>query len=187
MSLNLSQAGAGKILIAEPMIGDPNFERTVVFLATHDEDGTVGFVLNRPVDLEFDELVMDFPPFSSKIFEGGPVQEDHLFYMHRKGNLIPGSEEIIEGVFWGGDLEVLKEMIALEMVLPEDIHFFLGYSGWSPGQLDQEIQQKTWLVADSDANLIFGHDIDSLWSNIMKQLGGEYPLWHNAPMDPSLN
>lgn len=187
MSLNLSQAGAGKILIAEPMIGDPNFERTVVLLATHDENGTVGFVLNRPVDLEFDELALDFPPFKSKIFEGGPVQEDHLFYLHRKGDLIPGSEEIIEGVYWGGDIEVLKEMIILEMILPEDIHFFLGYSGWSPGQLDQEIQQKTWVVAESEAHLIFRDEANSLWSNIMKQLGGEYPLWHNAPMDPSLN
>lgn len=187
MSLNFTLPDKGKILIAEPMLGDPNFDRTVVLLADHNEEGTVGFVLNRKVEVSFDELVLDFPSFDAEIFEGGPVQEDNLFYLHRKGDLIPGSEEIMDGVYWGGDLEVLKEMIALEMVLPSDIHFYLGYSGWSAGQLAEELKQKAWLVAESDAQLIFETDIDGLWSTIMKQLGGEYALWHTAPLDPSLN
>jgi len=187
MSLNYTLLEKGKILIAEPLLGDPNFDRTVVLLADHNEEGTVGFVLNRPVDILFDDLVLDFPAFDADIFEGGPVQGDNLFYLHRKGDLIPGSEEIMDGVFWGGDLDVLKEMIALEMVLPSDIRFFLGYSGWSAGQLHNELEQKAWLVAESDAELVFETEVDGLWSTIMKQLGGEYALWHNAPMDPSLN
>lgn len=187
MSLNLSIPDKGKILIAEPMLGDPNFDRTVVLLADHNEEGTVGFVLNRKVDVDFDDLVLDFPSFDAQIFEGGPVQGDNLFFLHRKGDLIPGSEEIMDGVFWGGDLDILKEMIALEMVLPSDIRFFLGYSGWSSGQLNDELSQKSWLVADSTADLIFETEIDGLWSTIMKQMGGDYALWHNAPMDPSLN
>ncbi len=187
MSHNFTDPEKGKILIAEPLLGDPNFDRTVVLLADHNEEGSVGFVLNRPVDLDFDDLVLDFPSFEADIFEGGPVQGDNLFFIHRKGDLIPGSEEIMNGVFWGGDLEILKEMIALEMVKSDDIKFFLGYSGWSAGQLNQELEQQSWLVAESDANLVFDHDIDGLWSTIMKQLGGDYALWHNAPMDPSLN
>lgn len=187
MSLNFTLPAQGKILIAEPMLGDPNFDRTVVLLVDHNEEGTVGFVLNRKVELSFDDLVLDFPSFEAEIFEGGPVQEDNLFYLHRKGDIIPGSEEIMEGVYWGGDLEVLKEMIALEMVLPSDIRFYLGYSGWSKGQLSDELKQKAWLVAESDAQLIFDTEIDGLWSTIMKQLGGDYALWHNAPLDPSLN
>lgn len=187
MSYNFTDPSKGKILIAEPLLGDPNFDRSVVLLADHNDDGTVGFVLNRPIDLDFDDLVLDFPPFEADIFEGGPVQGDNLFFIHRKGDLIPGSEEIMEGIYWGGDLEILKEMIALEMVTAGDIKFFLGYSGWSSGQLQEELDQEAWLVAESNADLIFRNDIESLWSTIMKQLGGEYALWHNAPMDPSLN
>lgn len=187
MTLNLSQPNSGKILIAEPLLGDPNFDRSIVLLAEHNENGTVGFVLNRPVEIDFDDLVIDFPKFSAQIYEGGPVQSDNLFFLHRKGDLLPGSEEIMEGVFWGGDLEVLKEMISVEMIVPEDIRFFLGYSGWSPGQLQDELEQKAWLVADSHAALVFSKDSNGLWSEIMKQLGGEYALWHNAPLDPSLN
>ncbi len=187
MSLNLSQPESGKILIAEPLLGDPNFDRSIVLLADHNENGTVGFVLNRPVDIAFDDLVIGFPDFEAAVYEGGPVQVDNLFFLHRKGDLLPGSEKIMDGVFWGGDLEVLKEMIALEMIAPDDIRFFLGYSGWSAGQLDNELEQKSWLVAESNAALVFNHDGDSLWSAIMKQLGGDYALWHNAPLDPNLN
>ncbi|MGB0979977.1 MAG: YqgE/AlgH family protein [Croceimicrobium sp.] len=187
MSRNFTVPARGRILIAEPLLGDPNFDRTVVLLADHNAEGTVGFVLNRPVDLDFDELVLDFPSFDAAIFEGGPVQEDNLFFLHSKGELIPGSEEIMNGVYWGGDLEILKEMIALEMVAPGDIKFFLGYSGWSTGQLNDELASKSWLVAESHSDLIFNTEIESLWSTIMKQLGGDYALWHNAPMDPSLN
>lgn len=187
MSLNLSEPDSGKILIAEPLLGDPNFDRSIVLLAEHNENGTVGFVLNRPVEIAFDDLVVDFPEFDAKIFEGGPVQGDNLFFLHRRGDLLPGSEKIMEGVFWGGDLEILKEMISLDMIGPEDIRFFLGYSGWSPGQLSEELEQKSWLVADSNSALVFNRDSESLWSAIMRQLGGEYALWHNAPLDPSLN
>lgn len=187
MSLNLSQPESGKILIAEPLLGDPNFDRSIVLLAEHNENGSIGFVLNRPVEVSFDDIVIGFPDFEAQIFEGGPVQLDNLFFLHRKGDLLPGSEKIMEGVYWGGDLEVLKEMIALEMMDADDIRFFLGYSGWSPGQLEEELKLKSWLVAESNAALVFNNDTPGLWSMIMKQLGGDYALWHNAPLDPNLN
>jgi putative transcriptional regulator len=187
MSLNISSPDRGKILIAEPLLGDPNFERSIILLADHNEEGSVGFILTRKVEIDFDELVIDFPPFEAHIFEGGPVQDDNLFFIHRKGNLLPGSEKIIDGVFWGGDLETLKELIAVGLIGPDDIRFYLGYSGWSSGQLKEELDQKSWLVADSDPSFIFSENADELWSLVMKQLGGEYPLWHNAPLDPNLN
>lgn len=187
MDYNFTPPAQGKILIAEPMLGDPNFERSVVLLADHNDEGSIGFVLNRPLELKFDDLVLDFPSFDGAIFEGGPVQADNLFYLHSRGSLIPGSEEIMNGVYWGGDLDILKEMMSLEMLAPSDIKFFLGYSGWSAGQLKAELNQKSWLVAESNADLVFETDIDSLWSTIMKKLGGDYALWHNAPLDPNLN
>lgn len=170
------------------MLGDPNFDRTVVLLADHNEEGTVGFVLNRPIeDLEFDELVIDFPSFEAPIYEGGPVQGDNLFFLHRKGDIIPGSEEILPGVFWGGELEVLKEMMSIGLVTDKDIRFFLGYSGWSAGQLEGELEQEAWLVAESDQGLIFQDQVEEIWPSIMKGLGGDYALWHTLPADPSLN
>jgi len=180
-------AERGKILIAEPLMGDPNFDRTVVFLTDHNPEGSVGFILNKMVDVAFDDLVIDFPPFETNIGEGGPVQQDNLFFIHAKGDLLPGCEEIIPGVFWGGDFNILKELISLELIGPNDIRFFLGYSGWSAGQLEAEIDQKAWQVSLAKPELIFSNEPAKIWPKVIASLGGDYPLWQNTPLDPNLN
>jgi len=187
MSDNNLTAAKGKILIAEPLMGDPNFDRTVVFLTDHNSEGSVGFILNRMVDLSFDDLVLDFPSFKTNIGEGGPVQQDNMFFLHSKGDLLPGSEEIIPGIYWGGDFNILKELISMELIGSYDIRFFLGYSGWSAGQLEAELDQKAWQIGPAEPELIFNKEPERIWPKVIASLGGEYPLWQNTPLDPNLN
>lgn len=181
------KVGKGKLLIAEPLMGDANFDRTVIFLTDHNKEGSVGFIVNRLLDISLDDLVLDFPSFNSQINDGGPVQQDNLFFLHSKGSLLSGSEEIIPGIYWGGDYNMLKELITLELIGANDIRFFMGYSGWSAGQLETEMDQNAWQVGPASADLIFNKNPKTIWPKVISSLGGEYPLWQNSPTDPSLN
>jgi putative transcriptional regulator len=187
MSDNNRQAEKGKLLIAEPLMGDANFDRTVVFLTDHNAEGSVGFIVNRVLDISLDELVLDFPSFNSPVNDGGPVQQDNLFFLHSKGRILSGSEEIIPGIYWGGDFNMLKELISLELIGVNDIRFFMGYSGWSAGQLQAEMDQNAWQVGNASPELIFNKNPKGIWPKVIAGLGGEYPLWQNSPTDPSLN
>lgn len=183
----LNKPQKGSLLVAEPFLGDTNFDRTVILLTEHNDEGTVGFVINKPLELTLDEVVIGFPSFESVIYHGGPVQQDSLFFLHNKGNLIPGGEQILGDLYWGGDLEPLKEMIKLGLIDQGNIRFFLGYSGWGHGQLDMEIEEKSWLVLEHDSVNMFEDRATDMWKNILMGVGGSYPLWANSPMDPNLN
>ena len=178
----------GSLLAAEPFLGDPNFDRSVVLLTEHNEsEGSIGFVINKPLDLDLDDIVIGFPSLNSRVYHGGPVQQDNLFFIHRKGDLLPGSQLIANGLYWGGDLEPLKEMIKCKLITPNDIRFFLGYSGWGLGQLQAEIDEKSWVVMPNQTLDVFAQKPKDMWKQVLLKLGGSYPLWANSPADPSLN
>ncbi|MBL7792479.1 MAG: YqgE/AlgH family protein, partial [Saprospiraceae bacterium] len=124
----------GSLLIAEPFMLDPNFKRAAVLLCEHSPEGSIGFILNKPLGMRIDELIEDFPEFDSEVFFGGPVQTDTIHYIHCVGDLLEESVKLTDGVYWGGDFEKLKFLISSQLILPQDIRFFLGYSGWSEGQ-----------------------------------------------------
>lgn len=187
MSDKRSDLDKGKILIAEPLLGDPNFNRTVVFLTDYNTEGSVGFVLNRITDFDLSELLFDFPHFDAKICEGGPVNQDNLFFLHSRADLLDGSQEIIPGVYWGGDFNQLKAAVMNGHIKTNEIRFFLGYSGWSAGQLEDELETQSWQIAPANAALVFNENPESIWPQIIASLGGDYPLWINTPADPSLN
>src|SRR5690606_25006864 len=111
------------LLIAEPTLaGDIAFSRSVVLLADHTENGSVGFILNKALDFTMEDLVPGIPP-GFKVYNGGPVEQDNLFFIHKLPELIPGSIEISEGVHWGGDFEVVKELISLNRISEKEIRF----------------------------------------------------------------
>lgn len=178
----------GSLLAAEPFLGDPNFERSVILLTEYNEsEGSIGFVVNKPLDLDLDDIVIGFPSLQSTVYHGGPVQQDNLFFIHRKGDLLPGSQHISGDLYWGGDLEPLKEMIECKLITPNDIRFFLGYSGWGNGQLESEIEEKSWVVMEKNSLDIFDNQPSEMWKKVLLQLGGTYSLWANSPSDPTLN
>ncbi len=152
----------GKILISEPFLMDYYFKRAVVLLAEHNEEGTFGVILNKPVSTRFDEVVKGFPEFDGQVYLGGPVQSDSLFFLHTLGDIIPESMEIIEGVYWGGDIEVIREMVEVKSISPDDLRFFIGYSGWGPDQLKEELKRNSWVVSDISAKQLLHTDPDAL-------------------------
>ncbi len=183
----LQKPQKGSLLVAEPLLGDPNFDRSVILLTEHNENGSVGFVINKPLELQLDDIVIGFPSLDTIVHHGGPVQQDSLYFIHNRGNLIPGSEHIKDDLFWGGDLEPLKEMIKCGLVTAENIMFYLGYSGWGMGQLEAELIEKSWIILENQAINVFKDPPREMWKKIIMTAGGDYPLWVNTPADPNLN
>ena len=178
----------GNLLIAEPsIIGDLSFNRAVVLLAEHNEVGSVGFILNKKLDYNLSDLVdnttADFP-----VFNGGPVEQDNLYFIHKLPDLIPNSIEISEGIFWGGDFHTVLQLINSKQINGADIKFFLGYSGWGEHQLNDELDSQAWVITKNTyKNDLISKCCEEFWKEKMLEMGGEYSIWSNAPENPSYN
>lgn len=166
---------------------DPNFKRSAVIPCEHGEEGSVGFIMNKPLNMRVDELIEDFPDFDSEVFFGGPVQTDTIHYIHSVGDLLEDSIKVAEGVYWGGDFEKLKFLISSELIKPADIRFFVGYSGWSEGQLMDEMVFGSWIVANMDANYLFKSKPKRLWRQVMNDKGNAYTVIAQVPEIVSWN
>ncbi len=181
------EPGAGILLIADPFLKDPNFLRTVVFLCEHRTEGSFGFVLNRKYENTLDQLLPGLEDHPLPVFYGGPVQPDTIHFLHQYPDLIPGGQEVMKGIFWGGDFESLLQVIRNEDYDPDRIRFFLGYSGWSEGQLATEMEEKSWLTVKATRKLVFHSKHDEVWKEALLHLGGDYTMMVNFPIDPQLN
>ncbi|CAH0996376.1 hypothetical protein EMA8858_02508 [Emticicia aquatica] len=176
----------GKILIAEPFLGDKNFERSVVLLCEDNEEGSFGLVLNQLTNLRLDD-VMDNIYGDLSLFLGGPVEQNTLHFIHRLGNQIDNTIEIGNGIYWSGDFEQIKNLINIGKISENDIRLFIGYSGWASKQLEGELKKDSWIVSDADANLIFDTPSKQFWREVLKRMGGQYKVLSNYPIDPRLN
>ena len=177
----------GILLIADPFLKDPNFLRTVVFLCEHREDGSFGFVLNRKFENTLDELVPDAEGFKLPVFYGGPLQMDTIHFLHQYPIDIPGGEEVMKGVYWGGDFSKAVDLIQSGQIDADKIRFYIGYSGWSNGQLTVEIKEKSWLTVKANRKLVFQTSPEEVWKESLKHLGGDYEMMIHFPTDPQLN
>lgn len=177
----------GRILIAEPFLSDMYFKRSIVLITEHNHQGSVGFVLNKPVNIDISELIGDFPSFDCPFSIGGPVGTNTLHFIHTLGHLIPNSIHVYDNVWWGGDFEVLKDLIKNEVISSSQVRFFLGYSGWTANQLEEELIQNSWLVTEMDSNVLMRHNMNEIWKDMLLALGSKYKMWINSPENPSLN
>lgn len=177
----------GSILISEPFLGDDNFERTVILICEHNEEGTLGFVLNKPTAITFDSVIPEIENFSELLYIGGPVQQDSLHFLYRNREYVEGSVKISDNLYWGGNYEQLLILINKKEIIPDDFRFFLGYSGWSEGQLEEEMKNNSWIVSEADTDELFNTDPSELWRVILKGMGGKYKMYSNYPIDPRLN
>jgi len=178
---------SGKLLIADPFLRDPNFMRSVVFICDHKDEGTFGFVLNRRYEQHLGDLIVGLETSTFPVYYGGPVQVDTIHFLHQRPDLIPGGVEVIDGIVWGGDFEAIIELVKADELTEKDIRFFIGYSGWGEGQLEEEMKVKSWIISEGTRKLIFPHNDDNTWKDALKQLGGEYVQMVNYPIDPQLN
>lgn len=178
----------GDLLISEPFLPDPNFERTVVLICEHGEDGSFGFILNKPSIIKGSDVLEDTSQFDAILYVGGPVQQDTLHFIHRQVPELEGGAAIGEDLRWGGNFDQLLMLIQAEAVELEDFKFFLGYSGWGAGQLEEELKQNSWIIYKSaTAEDLFDTHPDNLWRECLKKMGGKYKMISNYPSDPRLN
>lgn len=177
----------GILLIADPFLKDPNFLRTVVLMCEHKVEGSFGFVLNRKYENTLDELIPELEGHKIPLYYGGPVQKDTVHFLHQYPNKIPDALEVIKGVYWGGDFSAVIEMIKNNQLDFTKIRFYIGYSGWSDGQLKNEMDEKTWLTVSATPKIIFHPEYKEIWKDSLRQLGGEYEMMINFPIDPQLN
>ena len=184
------QYGKGSLLIANPVLPDPNFSRTVILLCNHDEQGSFGLVINRSAQLKAPDLFSSIDilkSYNEKIYIGGPVSQAMVFYLYRSTKGIDGLDEVCPGVYFGSCLETL-ESFYLDIANPkESIRFYLGYSGWSSSQLDGEMEQNSWLIQSADERFIFLESEDLIWPQAVNSLGEKYQYLTKAPVNPQWN
>jgi len=181
------QPEKGRLLIAEPSIlNDSSFKRSIVLLTEHNNSSSIGFILNKPLSFTVNDLVPEVDCHFT-VYQGGPVEQDNLYFVHKVPDLIPGSIEVANGIFWGGDFNSLKGLLENKSLTTNDIRFFLGYSGWEVSQLEDELKTNSWFISENDFPNIFAADNSNIWKNKLLQKGGKYKIWANAPSDIQLN
>jgi len=174
---------AGKLLVSSPSLLDPNFRRTVVLMTHHDEEGAMGLVLSRPSELTVADTVPGLADLAGAdcIYVGGPVQTDvivALVELEEPDDVVPpiiGSVGYLPGDGDSDDLDIAR------------VRVFAGYSGWGPGQLEQELAEPSWIVVRAEPDDVFARDPDELWRTVLHRKGGKYALIATMPFDPSLN
>lgn len=181
------QPATGILLIADPFLKDPNFLRTVVLLCEHKDEGSFGFVLNKQIEQTLDALISDLEGYSLPVYYGGPVQMDTIHFLHQYPDLIPESVKVSNDIFWGGNFETVTALLKSNSIEPDKIKFFIGYSGWSEGQLSGELEEKSWLTVRANLKLVFNTGYEEIWKGSLQELGGEYKSLINYPIDPQLN
>lgn len=184
---NRFEPARGRLLVSGPYLPDPYFRRTVVLLCDHDEEGSFGFVLNRHMDLAVNDLMENMPPIGSQVGIGGPVQSGNLYYLHTLGKRIEGSQEVVDGVYMGGDYDQLRGVLSADHRLTRHVRFFVGYSGWGKDQLEKELSEKSWLVSRGQKKRIMDVRTKDLWGATLRDMGKSFAPLANFPEDPTLN
>ncbi|MBC7696316.1 MAG: YqgE/AlgH family protein [Burkholderiales bacterium] len=177
----------GDILIAKPFLQDGHFKRSVVYLCEHNNEGSLGFVINKSHGLLLCDIFPDLKNGNFPLFDGGPVSPNQLFYTHTLGARLPDSQHIVDNVYWGGNFFKLSEMIEKGVVSMEEIRFYVGYSGWGAEQLSTEITNDMWFAKQSNYNKLMLADPDKLWGEELLKINPRYKAFADFSFDPSLN
>jgi putative transcriptional regulator len=177
----------GKILISEPFLPDTFFNRSIVFLTDHTADGSVGFILNKKLEIKVCDAISGFDEWDDTLNMGGPVAPDTLHYLHTMGEQIPKSVHIYKDIYWGGDIDTIKTLITFNRILRSQIRFFLGYSGWSTGQLERELKENSWVIARINSDYVMKHREPDTWKKVLRSLNNKYKVWADFPESPEMN
>lgn len=183
----------GQMLIANSGLLDTNFRRTVVLLTEHNEDGTMGYILNRKLDATLADIITE--KYATKELEaariplywGGPCQIDSLHYVHRVGKPVEGARHVFGTIHWGGSFDEIHSFIQNQTYSPDIVRFFVGYAGWSEGQLDGELEEKSWLLSPCNETMVFAESDKNIWSRAVRNLGPKFTKMSLMPEHPSLN
>ena len=177
----------GKILISEPFLPDTFFNRSIVYLTDHSPQGSVGFILNKKLEINISSAIAGFEGWDENLNMGGPVAPDTLHYIHRLGDIVPKSVLIEDNIYWGGDIDAIRELIAERKIDNSQIRFFLGYSGWSAGQLERELKEDSWIIARVKSDIVMNNRGDDTWKRILRSFKNKYRIWADFPDSPEMN
>ncbi len=177
----------GRILISEPFLPDTFFNRSIVYLTDHNPKGSVGFILNKKLEIKLSDAVTGFEGWDEYLNMGGPVSPDTLHYLHDLGHIVPGSIKVEGNIYWGGDIDSIRNLIRTGSVKPGQIRFFLGYSGWTAGQLERELKENSWVTAKVNPEAIMQSRETDSWKRVLRSLKNKYRVWADFPESPDMN
>lgn len=177
----------GKLLISEPFLPDSFFNRTLIYLTEHTEKGSVGFILNKSINIKVDDALEGFSGWEEKLTMGGPVAPDTLHYIHTLGDLINDSVWISDNIYWGGNIDVLKDLIKTGKADRNQVRFFLGYSGWGEGQLERELKENSWLIGNVAEKAVMSYRTEDTWKMVLRNMNKKYSIWADFPDSPEMN
>lgn len=177
----------GKYLIANPFLADVYFKRSVIFVTEHNDQGSLGFIMNKPSGLFVRDMFPHIKNGNFPVYEGGPVSKNNLYYIHTLGQKLSDSIAIEKGLYWGGNFFELAHMIEHGKIKSYEIRFFVGYAGWTEGQLQEEIQANSWFVSPANKDLLLSMDHKELWGEELKKIKSGYKAFSDFSFDPSLN
>ncbi len=177
----------GDLLLSEPFMLDDHFTRSVIYLCEHNEEGSFGFIMNNTLDLKLHDFAAGFPDVNVTVGFGGPVDRNQLFFLHTIPEL-QDSIVVSSGIFIGGHYAAILEQLSKNAVSIDQIRFFIGYTGWAPNQLQQELDENAWIIATppESISLMTAND-DTLWKDVLHALGGKYKLMADFPINPGDN
>lgn len=187
-SMPYSQIQKGTFVIATPDIETGIFFRGVVLICEHNPNGSFGLVINKSLDLELPEEIININNLTNPkvgIRAGGPVQTNQMMLLHNSESIPHQTLKICDDVFLGGDLQFLQEALSDEN--GPDIHLCFGYAGWGAGQLEREFLDGSWFIWPATAKHIFQIPADKLWSSLLREMGGKYASLSMIPEDLTLN
>lgn len=178
---------AGDILIAKPFFQDGNFKRSVIYLCEHNHIGSLGFIINKSHGMVLRDIFPHLKNGHFPLFEGGPMSPNQLFYTHTLGSKISESQHIVDDIYWGGNFFELSQLIENGEVNSSQIRFYIGYSGWSKGQLEQEIESDMWFTKSAQYLDLLRFAPQELWGEELIKINPSYKVFSDYAFDPSLN
>jgi putative transcriptional regulator len=185
---NKQKAVQGCVLLSDPFTQDPYFSRSAILLCRHNKKETFGFVLTNYIEIDLHKLDDNLPEIITKISFGGPVEKDNLFYIHTFGKEIEGAEKIMDTLYFGGDYEMLFELIKADPKRINEVRFFIGYAGWDFEQLNNEMKDHSWIaVTNISEKEILSTSSDHFWKDCMTKQGSKFEMISNFPLNPNEN
>ena len=183
----MNKVACGTLLIAEPFMKDPNFQRSVVLICEHDPSGSFGIIVNKITKDNIGDYMPEYEHVKMPVFDGGPVGKDQMHFLHTRPDLIEGGREVGERIYWGGDFKTAIEGVESNEILKNEIRFYLGYAGWEEKQLNGELDEKSWLITPAHVSIVFYKNPSQIWKESIRQLGKDFHPIMNYPLDPSYN
>ncbi len=191
-NLNSLSLEKGRVLISDPFINDDYFSKSVVLLCETNENGAFGLVLNHYINETLSDFINSFDNIDCSKFKisiGGPVDTDSIYYIHTRPDLIPNSIKVNESIYLGNGEEFnqIADLIKNNLINHNEIKFFLGYSGWTPGQLQAELLKNSWFVGNIAESTLMKYQEEDIWKRTLEKMSDKHRVISNFPINPLLN